>query len=119
MFLKVVEKLLAALLLIALVTISIFVFHTHPLYGAEAEPTGDYARVMLGDLVLEQTAVQTGDHPGSDSAHERTLAFVPIATAAEHGNKPSVCDLPDRQEKVFQSIVRMGKIDNCQEVLPL
>ncbi|MFN2162521.1 MAG: hypothetical protein ACK2UN_10650, partial [Candidatus Promineifilaceae bacterium] len=68
MFLKVVEKLLAALLLIALVSISIFVFHTHPLYGAEVGPTDDYVRVMLGDLDLEQTTVQTGEHPGSDSA---------------------------------------------------
>jgi len=89
LFLKIVEKLLAALLLIALVSISIFVFHTHPLYGAEAEPTDDFTRVMLDNLELEQTAFQTGEHPGSDSAcrscHSDTDAVVELPSGETFG----------------------------------
>jgi predicted CXXCH cytochrome family protein len=89
LFSKVIERLLAAVLLIALVSISTFVFHTLPLYGAEAQPTHDYARVVLDDLMLEQTAVQTGEHPGSDSScrscHSDTDAVVELPSGETFG----------------------------------
>ncbi len=89
MFSKVVERLLAVLLLIALISISTFVFHTLPLYGAEAQPTYDYARVVLGGLRQDQVALQTGEHPGSDSScrscHSDTDAVVELPSGESFG----------------------------------
>ena len=72
MFGNFVRKLPALLLLFCLVSISIFVFHTFPLYGAEASPSEN--SVLLGLEVLEQNLLQEADgSPGQRSG----LPFLP------------------------------------------
>ena len=68
MFYKVVEKLLATLLLICLVSLSIFVFHTLPLYGAEAAPMAETALLIIDGGEENQANEQPGGHPVSDDA---------------------------------------------------
>lgn len=76
------EKLAGLILLISLISISVFVFHTIPLYGAELSPAGDTELLSLVIADLAQTQAQTGDHPGSDAAcrscHNDTEAVVEL-----------------------------------------
>ncbi len=53
-----------------------------------------------------------------NSAHDRTLAFVPIAAATEYGNQTPCCKRPARVERRSQRFGFMRVIDDRQATVP-
>ena len=102
MFRNVLGKLPALALLIGLVSLSIFVFHTLPLYGAELigaeSPTAsDFVVVSQDGAADSQNAEQSGGHTESD-----------FACRSCHSDTDAVVDLPSGES--FSAQVDMATL---------
>ena len=97
MFRNVIGKLLALLLLICFISLSMFVFHTLPLYGAESSASDSFVLVGLVGADGSQPSSPTDGHPQSD-----------FACRSCHSDTDAVVDLPSGE--TFSAQVDMATL---------
>lgn len=88
---------MALLLLICFISLSMFVFHTLPLYGAESSASDSFVLVGLVGADGSQPSSQTDGHPQSD-----------LACRSCHSDTDAVVDLPSGE--TFSAQVDMATL---------